>query len=64
MLLICVCNRYCGLEKRVMSLYFVRFKVLTAMSMKMVVFWDVAPRSLVDTDRHFGGVYYLYHQGD
>jgi hypothetical protein len=30
---------------------FVRFQVLTAASMKMTVFWDVAPRSLVDTDQ-------------
>jgi hypothetical protein len=30
--------------------------------MKMAVFWDVAPCSLVDTDRRFRGAYYLYHQ--
>jgi hypothetical protein len=28
----------------------VRFEVLTATIMKMAVFWDVAPCSLVDTD--------------
>jgi hypothetical protein len=28
----------------------VRFEVLTAMSMKMTVFWDVTPCSLVDID--------------
>jgi hypothetical protein len=25
----------------------------------MVVFWDVAPCSLAETDRHFRGAYYL-----
>jgi hypothetical protein len=29
--------------------------------MKMDVFWDVAPRSLVDTDRRFRGAYRLPH---
>jgi hypothetical protein len=36
-----------------------RFEVLTATSMKKVVFWDVAPCSLVDIDRHFKGVHCL-----
>jgi hypothetical protein len=31
----------------------VRFQVLTAASMRMSVFWDVAPRSLVETNRRF-----------
>jgi hypothetical protein len=30
----------------------------------MTFFWDVAPCSLVDIDRHFRGAYCLYHQGD
>jgi hypothetical protein len=42
---------------------FVRFKVLTATSMKMTVFSDVAPCSLVDTDRRFRDAYCLHHQG-
>jgi hypothetical protein len=42
----------------------VRFEVLMVMSMKMVVFWDVAPCSLVDTDPHFRGAYCLHHQDD
>jgi hypothetical protein len=29
----------------------------------MAVFWDVAPCSLVDIDRRFGGAYCLHHQG-
>jgi hypothetical protein len=41
-----------------------RFQVLTATSMKMTVFWDVAPCSLVATDRRFRGVHCLHHQGD
>jgi hypothetical protein len=28
-------------------------------SMKVTLLWDVAPCSLVDTDRRFGGSYYL-----
>jgi hypothetical protein len=40
-----------------------RSEVLTATSMKMAVFWDVAPCSLVDTDRRFRGAYCLHHQG-
>jgi hypothetical protein len=32
--------------------------------LKMTVFWDVAPCSLVETDRRFRGVYRLHHQGD
>jgi hypothetical protein len=30
----------------------------------MTVFEDVAPYSLVEIDRRFGGTYYLHHQGD
>jgi hypothetical protein len=40
-----------------------RFQVLTAVSMNMTVFWDVAPCSLVEIDRRFRGAYCLYHQG-
>jgi hypothetical protein len=38
---------------KVNSDYFVRFQVLTAVSMKMVGFWDVAPCSLVEVYRRF-----------
>jgi hypothetical protein len=34
----------------------VRFQDLTAASIKMTVFWDVAPCSLVEIDRRFRGV--------
>jgi hypothetical protein len=40
------------------------FQVLTPTSMYMAVFWDVAPCSLVDTDRRFRGAFYLHHQGE
>jgi hypothetical protein len=31
---------------------------------KMAVFWDVAPRSLVEIDRRFRGASCLHHEGD
>jgi hypothetical protein len=37
--------------------------VLKATSMKMAVFWDVSPCSLVDTDRRFRHVYCLGNVG-
>jgi hypothetical protein len=42
----------------------VTFEVLTVMSMKIAVFWDVAPYSVVDIDQSFMGAYKLHHQGD
>jgi 5-methylcytosine-specific restriction endonuclease McrA len=30
----------------------------------MTIFWDVAPRSLVEVDQSFRGAYCLYHQVD
>jgi hypothetical protein len=42
----------------------VRLQVLTASSMKITAFWDVAPCSLVRVDRRFGGAYCLHHEGD
>jgi hypothetical protein len=41
----------------------VRFQVFTVVSMKMTVFWDVVPCSLVEVYQCFRGAYYL-HQGD
>jgi hypothetical protein len=41
----------------------VRFQVLAAASMNMAVFWDVAPCSLVESDRRFRDAYCLYRQG-
>jgi hypothetical protein len=44
--------------------FLVRFQVLTAMSMKMTVFWDIAPCSLVEINLYFRGTYCLHHQSD
>jgi hypothetical protein len=38
-----------------------RFQILTATSMEMAVFWDVAQCSLVDIDKRFRGAYCLHH---
>jgi hypothetical protein len=35
-----------------------------AASMKMTVFWDVAPCSLVEVYRRFRGTFFLHHQSD
>jgi hypothetical protein len=40
------------------------FEVLTAVSMKMDVFWVVAPCSLVDVYQRFRGPCCLHHQDD
>jgi hypothetical protein len=39
----------------------VRFHVLTTVSMKFKVFWDVAPCSHFEVDRHFRGAYCLHY---
>jgi chloride channel 2 len=41
----------------------VRLQVLMAVSMKVIVFWDVAPCSLTEVDWRFRGAYCLHHQG-
>jgi hypothetical protein len=43
---------------------FARFHVLTETSMKMAVFWDVKPYSLVDIDRRFRSAYCLLEQSN
>jgi hypothetical protein len=43
--------------------YFVRFQVLTAASMKIRAFWDVAPYSLVGVNRRFRGAYSIPGDG-
>jgi hypothetical protein len=40
----------------------VRFQVLTAASVKLTVFWDMAPCSLIEADRRFRSAYCLHHQ--
>jgi hypothetical protein len=44
------------------SFDFVRFEFLTVTSMKMAVFWVVAPCSLVEVYRRFRGACCLHHQ--
>jgi hypothetical protein len=41
----------------------VRFEFLTASSMKMRVFWDIAPYSLAGVDRRFKRAYCFHHPG-
>jgi hypothetical protein len=43
------------------SMLCVRFQVLTAASMKVTAFWDIAPCSLVEVDRRFRRVYGFNH---
>jgi hypothetical protein len=45
-------------------LFLVGFEVLTAVSMKMAVFWVVAPFSLVEVYERFRSPCRLHHQGD
>jgi hypothetical protein len=42
----------------------VRLQVLTATSMKVTVFLDVAPCSLIEIHKYFRGVYCLHGLGD
>jgi hypothetical protein len=51
-------------KNELISVWFVRFQVPTAASMKFRVFWDVAPCCVVGVDRRFRGAYCLHHQGD
>jgi hypothetical protein len=41
-----------------------RFEVLTAVTMKMAVFWAVVPYSLLEVYRHFRGAFSLHHRPD
>jgi hypothetical protein len=42
----------------------VKFQVVTAVSMMMTVFWDVAPCCFAEVYRRFRGPCCLHHQGD
>jgi hypothetical protein len=57
-----VCIQSINLTARTVSvyeeIYQVRFQDLTAASMNMTVFWDVASCSLVETDGRFRGANY------
>jgi hypothetical protein len=41
-----------------------KFKVLTAASMKLTAFWDRPPYIVVQGDRYFKRGYFLYQQID
>jgi hypothetical protein len=41
-----------------------KFEIVAVASMKMTVSWDVAPCSLVETDRRFRDVYCLHLPSD
>jgi hypothetical protein len=43
---------------------FVRFQGLTMTTTKIIVFWDIALCSLLESNRRFGVAYCLHHQGD
>jgi hypothetical protein len=42
----------------------VSIQVLTAVSIKMTAFWDIAPCSLIEVDLHFIGACFLRHHGN
>jgi hypothetical protein len=46
-----------------LTLLWLRLQVLTAESMKLRAFWNIAPSSL-GVDGHFRGVYCLHHEAD
>jgi hypothetical protein len=48
----------CGVQRNGCN---VRFKVLTAASMKFRVFWDAASFSHLEVNRRFRGAYCLHH---
>jgi hypothetical protein len=52
-----------GYSKKQYEKVLVRFKFLTAASMKMTVFWIAAPCSLVEVCRCFRDACYLHYQG-
>jgi hypothetical protein len=65
MILLCTAKLLCLLLHSIVSLpivnKFVRFQVLMVASMKMAVFWVVAPCSLVEVYRCFRGACCLHH---
>jgi hypothetical protein len=42
-----------AIESYLEAIYFVRFWVLTDVSMNMIAFWDIVPCNLVEADRRF-----------
>jgi hypothetical protein len=54
----------CIPPKQIKLIKFVKSQVLTATSVKVTAFWDVAPCSLVEVDLLFTRAYCLRHQRD
>jgi hypothetical protein len=46
-----------------LGIYYVRFEVFTAVTIKKGIFWDVTPCGSCK-NRRFGGTWRLLHQGD
>jgi hypothetical protein len=40
-----------------------RFEVPTTLVVKISIFWDITPRSLLKVNQYFGGTCYLLHVG-
>jgi hypothetical protein len=53
-----------GLNEDVKNCTEVRFPVLTAVSVKIRSYWDIAPCSFIEVDHCFRGAYCLHHEGD
>jgi hypothetical protein len=51
-------------SESIMNSQVVGFEVLTAVNMKMTVFWVVVPCSLVEVYRRFRGACYVHHHPD
>jgi hypothetical protein len=64
---LCLCDLVEGqpvVRQREQAILRVRFQVLTASSMKMTAFWDMASYSLIEVNRRLRSAYCLRHQGD
>jgi hypothetical protein len=53
----------CPEQERKSRSVLVRFQVLTAACVKLAVFWDTAPCSLIDVYRYFRSAYYSNNGG-
>jgi hypothetical protein len=52
-----------GGDPSLRTLLWLRFQVFTAARMKITVFWDLVPCSIVEIDRRFRGAYCFHHHG-
>jgi hypothetical protein len=58
----CMCVNHVSYPKEGHIFGCLRFPVLTAASVKMATFWDIAPCNLVEVDGRFRGTYCLHHR--